>query len=386
MPTPTAIPNGGDASADWLGVISSWAGIIGLLVTIFGLMITLITFVRVGKLAAARSEERNRFARALKLRELTGIVRADAEILSGDLTPIERDKVRADLIQVSTEVDAASRLLLPDRETGVLEGVAILESGYWEDQFAEERVKESTRRLDIVTWRNSRILSVGLLESIIDQLARYPGLVVRIFAISRACPETVYQDMCKMLNLGSPAGMRSEQVHHLGTAIDILAERLQSGVLTHELIRRLHYFEISSATFLHCVVTDDKCYWGINFFMNQAIGATPVLGRSYARAAANSVFGRKVAEQVAVLAGLPQTVEINLIPGPSTKVAASFGSSGPSNGGVIAKDLVPSADGGLGIVPDLDRPNATSAKEIAEAKVGSATAISAEECGGGSSK
>lgn len=290
--------------------LSNVADVLG----IAGFIVTMATFWRVQRISQARQAERELLSKALRLQDLNSALAADAETLDGQATPRQQELVRSDLLMLSAELEAATRILVPSSagESTGIPGADVIRDGYWTDAFADTVANRATRRLIIVTWRNSRALSVGQLETMFNRLAKYPRLQIEIFAVACDAADEVYEGMSRMLPLGNAALMRREQLHYRDTMVDIISERLAEGSLTLDVVQRIQYKETRIGPVLHCVVVDDETSWGINFFMDPGSGSTDLLDRAYVRSTTRSEFGRKVMEQVNVLRMLKSTTEFNL--------------------------------------------------------------------------
>jgi hypothetical protein len=286
---------------DWLSFFANIIGIVGVAVSV-------AIFLRVQRISRARRDERELVSKALRLRDLNSALTADAEMLDGSATSRQQELVKSDLLKLSAELEAATRILVPGTTADPhLGGIDIVRDGYWTDAFASDVVRHVTRRLQVVTWRNSRVLNVGLLEEIFRQLRKNARLEVDIFAVACDANDETYESMSKMLTLGSPEVMRREQQHYRGVLTDVVSQKLSDGSLSPDLIGRFHYYETRVGPVMHCIIADDDAYWGINFFMNPSAGATEFLNRTYLKASCRAEFGRKVLEQTEILRTLPST-------------------------------------------------------------------------------
>jgi hypothetical protein len=291
---------------DWISFIANLTGIIGVLVSI-------AIFLRIERITRARKDERELVSKALRLRDLNSALTADAETLDGNATPRQQELVKSDLLKLSAELEAATRILVPGTTDGPnLLGTDLFRDGYWTDAFASDAVQRVTRRLNVVTWRNSRVLNVGLLESVFRKLKKYPGLEIDIFAVACDASDETYESMSKMLTLGSPEIMRREQQHYRDVLVDICAQRIADGSLQQNVLDRFRYYETRMGPTMHCIVVDDDAYWGINFFMNPGAGASELLNRAYLAANCRTEFGRKVLEQVDIIREMPSTNRFSL--------------------------------------------------------------------------
>jgi hypothetical protein len=300
-----SLPINGNAN-NWLSFISNILGIVGVAVSV-------AIFLRVQRISKARRDERELVSKALRLRDLNSALTADAGVLDGNASSRQQEVVQADLLKLSAELDAATRILVPGSSNDPsLVDTEIIRDGYWTDAFASEVAKRVTRRLYVVTWRNSRVLNVGLLEDIFRQLRKNPRLEVDVFAVACDATGETYESMSKMLTLGSPEVMRREQLHYRGVLADVVSQRIGEGSLPLPLIDRFRYYETRVGPVMHCIVADDDAYWGINFFMNPGAGATEFLNRAYLRSSCRTEFGRKVVEQVEILRELPTTTIFEL--------------------------------------------------------------------------
>jgi hypothetical protein len=169
-------------------------------------------------------------------------------MLDGNATSRQQELVKSDLLKLSAELEAATRILVPGTTNDPnLIGTEIVRDGYWTDAFASEVVKRVTRRLQVVTWRNSRVLNVGLLEEIFRQLRKNTRLEVDIFAVACDANDETYESMSKMLTLGSLEVMRREQEHYRGVLADIVSQRVTEGSLLLRLLRALTIMKHGSA-------------------------------------------------------------------------------------------------------------------------------------------
>lgn len=290
----TALPVS-DGAGDWIALVSNLAGIAGVVVSV-------IILLRVQRISHARRDERELVSKALRLRDLNSSLTADAETLDGSATPRQQELVKSDLLKLSAELEAATRILVPGTTDGpTINGTDLYRDGYWTDAFASDVVKRVSRHLYVVTWRNSRVLNVGLLEEIFRQLKKHPRLVVDVFAVACDANDETYESMSKMLTLGSPDLMRREQQHYRDVLVDICRQRIADGSLQPDVVDRFRYFETRVGPVMHCIVADDDAYWGINFFMNPGAGATELLNRAYIGSNCRTEFGRKVVEQVDIM-------------------------------------------------------------------------------------
>lgn len=290
-----------DTANDWIGLVANLVGIGGVFVSI-------VILLRVQRISTARKDERELVSKALRLRDLNSSLTADAETLDGSASPRQQELVKSDLLQLSAELEAATRILVPGSTDGPgLTGAQLYRDGYWTDAFASDVVKRVARRLCIVTWRNSRVLNVGLLEEIFRQLKKHPRLLVEVFAVDCDANDETYMSMSKMLTLGSPDVMRREQRHYRDVLTDICRERVADGSLQPDVVDRFRYFETRVGPVMHCIVADDDAYWGINFFMNPGSGASELLNRAYITSNCRSEFGRKILEQVDIMRHMDST-------------------------------------------------------------------------------
>jgi hypothetical protein len=292
---------------NWLGFIANILGIVGVAVSV-------AIFFRVQRISRARKDERELVSKALRLRDLNSSLTADAATLDGSASPRQQELVKSDLLKLSAELEAATRILVPGTTDGPdLSGAQLLRDGYWTDSFAADVVERINRALYVVTWRNSRVLNVGLLEGIFRQLQKHPRLEVQIYAVACDAGDETYDSMSKMLTLGSPSIMRREQQHYRDVLDDIIRQREGDGSLQRGVIDRLHYYETRVGPVMHCIVADDDAYWGINFFMNPGIGATEFLNRAYLKSDLRSEFGRKIIEQIEILRSMSSTSRYQLL-------------------------------------------------------------------------
>ena len=301
----SAFPIGG-AWGDWLSFAANIIGIAGVAVSV-------AIFLRVERINRARRDERELVSKALRLRDLNSALTADATMLDGHASSRQQELVQADLLKLSAELEAATRILVPGsvNDPG-LDGTELFRDGYWTDAFASDVVRRVTRRFYVVTWRNSRVLNVGLLEDIFRQLRKNPRLEVDVFAVACDATSETYESMSKMLTLGSPEVMRREQEHYRGVLADIVSQRVGDSSLPVSVVDRLRYYETRVGPVMHCIIADDDAYWGINFFMNPGAGATELLNRSYIRSSCRTEFGRKVLEQIEILRELSSTTLFTL--------------------------------------------------------------------------
>jgi len=295
------------------GALNDWLSLIANIVGIGGVAVSVAIFFRVQRISRARKDERELVSKALRLRDLNSSLTADAETLDGNASPRQQEVVKSDLLKLSAELEAATRILVPGTTDGPdLAGAEMFRDGYWTDSFATEVVKRVTRCLYVVTWRNSRVLSVGLLEDCFRQLQKHPRLEIEVYAVACDANNETYESMSKMLTLGSPEIMRREQQHYRDVLSDIISQRVADGSLTSELVGRFRYYETRVGPVMHCVIADDEAYWGINFFMNPGIGATELLNRAYLKSDLRSEFGRKTFEQIDILRTMSSTTRYPL--------------------------------------------------------------------------
>ncbi|NGM14202.1 hypothetical protein [Verrucosispora sioxanthis] len=289
--------SGINRAADLLGIISA--------------AVAIATLLRVQRIARARKSERELLSKALRLQDLNSALAADAETLDGTATPRQQEIVKADLLRLSAELDAATRILVPEvsADEGI-PGAQLLRDGYWTDAFADDAIRRVSRRLYIVTWRNSRALAVGFLEAAFRQLQRHASLEVHVLAVACDAEEQTYQSMSKMLTLGNSVVMRREQQHYRDVMVEVVQERLRDGSLKPDVACRFKYYETRIGPVLHCIIADDEAFWGINFFMDPGAGATELLNRAYLRSSTRTEFGRKVLEQVEILRNIPSTTQL----------------------------------------------------------------------------
>lgn len=278
------------------------------LLGIIAAFVTLITLLRVSSIAAARKEERQLLARALRLRELTNSLSQNATLLGN---PTNLEETRSDLLLLSSELHAALRILLPEDSAEVaMQDVRIVADGYWTDAFAARLALEAKRRVIVVTWRNSRILGVELLQRLITRLTTNTGLSVEIFALSSEASTEVCENLSRMLPLADPASVCSEQLHNRNLAKALIGKQIAAGTLGSQVAERFKYFEYKAMPFIHCVIADDNVYWGINFYMDSTAGASDLLSKAYIAGSVRSDFGRKIMEQVDVVRRLSERIDL----------------------------------------------------------------------------
>ena len=243
-------------------------------------------------------------ARSLRLRELGHSLNHNAGLLANPVLEQRMlDDARADLLLLSSELQAALRILIPEENREArLDGVELVADGYWTDLFASRTLLSAKRRIIVVTWRNSRVLGVELIERLLHRMTAHGNLQVDIYALSSEASDEVCENLSRMVTLASAADICREQLHHRDLAASVISRQLAAGTIPANVLGRLHYHEYKIMPFLHCVIVDDD--------MDPTSGASDTLARAFIHAPARSDFGKKILEQVQVVRELSTEVDL----------------------------------------------------------------------------
>lgn len=300
-----------DSSGEVLNAVLA-LGLLGSVASIVGLAVAVFTLFKVQSIAKARKGEREEFARALSLPEIQDKLSTSLVLMQSAKEP-SAEIAKSQIASVRTGIDTALRILMPDKnEDELLSGVEIVRENYWSDDFAARALASSRKALTIVTWRNTRCFSEARLEAYVNLVKSNPEMRIKIFYVSPTAPDIVYETMERMLTLGNARQMREQQINQTNFALKTLVDHAISTGLTQGQVDQIELYQYDVVPNLHCILVDEEINWGINFYMDPAIGATKQLSTAFLRAASQNAFGMKVLEQIGVLAGLSDRVPVTL--------------------------------------------------------------------------
>lgn len=312
-----------EVAGETISKLVLYLGTFGAIASIIGLFVTIWTLLRVQSIARAREQEREEFARALSLPEMQDNLSTALMLMQSSTDP-SAEIAKGQIASMRAGIDAAVRILMPEKnEAELLSGVDIVRENYWSEGFASRAIGRARKELTIVTWRNTRCFNEARLQAYVTLVSSNPEIRIRIFYASPSAPDAVYETMEKMLTIGNANEMREQQVNQTKFALNTLVNYAKAKNLTQNQLDQIELYQFDVVPHLHCILVDEEVNWGINFYMDPAIGATEQLSTAFLRSSTKNAFGIKILEQVRVLEGLSERVELLLPPDPGQKEVVS---------------------------------------------------------------
>lgn len=271
-------------SIDSLTAISTVASVLGVIVSIYLLY-------KVGKLAKAKSTEREFMKRILNIEELDYMLTHLTEILSDN--QISKEEIKTLIPKLSE---------LRGKFIGALETIGevyqeemirypIIPTGYYTEDFLLKKLGSAKKLIRVMCYRNIRIASYGVLEILAKKIQQ--KCKVEILFISPQAPDYVLEHIAS--KLPPPQQSIEEMRDGIRTNMNQIIEIIKSKVNDDRRISK--YFDCSIYVMFprfHMVQIDNKIYLGLTNYRSGLARYKEEELRPYLIIPANSPVGMYV--------------------------------------------------------------------------------------------